>query len=79
MHDPVIMHFFETKGHSIDELLYLVRGEDGLFLIDAVMKLPVREQLEDDVDGVVGLEDSLTFNDVFAVKSPKHLDLVQEI
>ena len=37
------------------------------------------EQLEDDVDGVIRFEDSLTFDDVLTVKSSEHLNLVQKI
>lgn len=79
MHDPVVMHFLQAERHSLDELLDLFRGKHGLFLIDPVVELPMGEQLEDDVDGVIGFENSLAFNDVFAVESSKHLDLVQEI
>jgi hypothetical protein len=79
MHDPVVMHFLQAEGHSLDELLDLFRGKHGLFLIDAVVELSVGKELEDDVDGVIGFEDSFTFDDVFAVESAKHLDFVQQV
>lgn len=79
MHDPEVMHFLQAEGHSLDELLDLFRGKHGLFLIDAVVELPMGEKLEDDVDGVFGFEDSLAFDDVFAVEGAKHLDFVQKV
>lgn len=43
------------------------------------MELAIGEQLEHDVDGVVGFEDALALDDVGAVEGPQHLDLVEQV
>ena len=73
------MHFLESNRHSFDELLDLSSSEDCLSFIDAAVELAVGEQLEDNVDGVFRLEDSLAFDDVGAVESSQHLDLVEKV
>lgn len=79
MHDPVIVHLFQSHCHSLDELLDLSCREHCLLLVDAAVELAVGEQLEHNVDGVVRLEDALALDDVGAIECSQHLDLVEQV
>jgi hypothetical protein len=76
VHDAVVVHLLEANRHPPHELLDLVGSKHCFPLVDAAVELSVGQQLEDDVDGVVGLEDSFALDDVGAVKCPQHLDFI---
>ena len=41
MHDSIIVHFLQSKSHSLDKLSNLARLEHGFFLIDAIVEVTI--------------------------------------
>jgi hypothetical protein len=78
VHHSQFVHFLETAGQTMHELLDFRHAELGLFLVDAGVKLSVGQQLHDQVEGVVRLEDSFQFEQVGTVPGSHQLDFVQQ-
>ena len=64
VHDLVLVHFVEALCHAPHKCLNLFLGEAGHPLVDPAVELSVSQQLEDDVDGVLALENGLQLHDV---------------
>ena len=78
VHDLVLVHLVEALGHAPHKRLDLLLGEAGHPLVDPAVELPVAQQLEDDVDGVLALENGLQLHDVGRLEGPQHFYLVQQ-
>ncbi len=65
MHDAVVVDFLEPPREADHELLDLPQRELPRALVDPAVQLSRREQLQDDVQGVVGLEHALQFDGVW--------------
>ena len=64
VHDLILVHLVEALGHAPHKRLNLLLGEAGHPLVDPAVELSVSQQLEDDVDGVLALENGLQLHDV---------------
>lgn len=76
MHDSVVMHFFQSKSHTLDELPNLTWVEDGFFIVNTLVELAVWKEFQDDVERVFRLKDSFAFDDMRWIECPEHLNFV---
>jgi hypothetical protein len=76
MHDPELVHFLEPTGQTMHELLDFQHAEIRLLLVDACMELSVGEKLHDQVERVVGFENTFELHQVGAVPDSEQFDLV---
>ena len=78
MHDPVVVHLLEPCCHSSQEFTQLVEGKSGLGFRDAAEQVAMRQELQNHVDGVFGLEDGLALEEMRRVERSQHLYLVKQ-
>lgn len=78
MHDPIIVDLLQSPRQTDHELLHLSQAELSLPLVDAAVQLARGEQLQDDIQRVIGLEDTLQFDEMRGIYGAHDADLVEE-
>ena len=58
VHDPILMHFCQTRHQTIHAFLYLSGSENSIAFLQSTKQNPACQKFQDHIDGVVGLEHS---------------------